>query len=199
MTPAIGAPAHSPLLGMPQKAARLHRFRRVHCVLAQLDTLNDALFVDDERRALRQLVTRAPHLLLANRHSVLPEHFEVRVAQQGEMNVDLARKCRVRCRAVTTNSKNNRVTRFQLWPISLIGFQFAASSLGEGEHVEDEDDVLFPSKLAELDLLPIIAEQREVRGLVSGAQQVCSGALGVSRSSKGQGGHCAEKVKTSHG
>src|SRR5208282_3487594 len=104
--------------------------------------LNDALFVDDERRALRQLVTRAPHLLLANWHSVLPEHLEVGVAQQREMDVDLASKCGIRCRAVTTNSENDRVTRFQLWPISLIGFQFAASSLREGEHVEDENDVL---------------------------------------------------------
>ncbi len=154
---------------MPEKAAGLDGFRRVDCFLAQLDALNDALFVDDEGRALRELVTGTPHLLLANWHAVLSEHLEVRVAQQREMNVELSGKGGVGCGAITTNSKNDRVTRVQLWPISLIGFEFTASSLCEGQHIKDQDDVFLPSKLAELDLLPIIAEQREVRCLVSRA------------------------------
>ena len=44
-------------------------------ILAQLDMLDDALFVDDKRRALRQLVARAANLLLAHRHTVLLQYL----------------------------------------------------------------------------------------------------------------------------
>src|SRR5271165_6968811 len=104
--------------------------------------LNDTLFVDDEGRALRQLVTRSPHLFLANRHSVQLEHLEIRIAEEGEPNVDLTSERRVRRRAVAAEPKNNGVTRIQLRASSLIGFELAASSVGEGKHIEDEDDVL---------------------------------------------------------
>jgi hypothetical protein len=64
----------------------------------------------------------------------------------------------IRRRAIATNSEDDSVACIQFLPISLIGFEFGASSVGERKHVKDEDDVLFSSEIAEFDLLPVIAE-----------------------------------------
>lgn len=151
---------------MSEEATGGDGFRRVNRILSDVDVLDDALFINDECRTLSQFEAGAAHHFLANRDSVLSEHFEIGISQQWEMNIQLLREGSVRRRAVTTDAKDNRVARVQLWPINLIGFEFAASSLCKGEYVKDEDDILLSSKVAELDLLPGVAEQREVRCLV---------------------------------
>ena len=186
---------------MLEQAAAGDGFRRINRVLAEVDVLNHALLVDNEGRALSQLVARSPDLFKANRHPKLFEDLQICIAQERKVNVELLREGSVRRRAVTTYAENYRVGRIQLWPISLIGFEFGASSLCKGEHVEDEDNVLLASKVAEFDLLPIITEQREVRRLVSGAQDPRSRGLSKSRRSEGeshQGNPPSEHAKSFH-
>lgn len=60
-------------LGVLEQAAAGDGFRRINRVLAEIDVLNHALLVDDEGRALSQLVARSPDLFKANRH---PKLFE---------------------------------------------------------------------------------------------------------------------------
>jgi hypothetical protein len=151
---------------MLEQAAAGDGFGGVHRVLTNVDVLNDPLLVDNEGRALSQLVARSTHLLHPNRYPKLFENLKVRIAQERKAEAELLREGSVRRRAVTTDSENHRIARIQLWPISLIGFEFAASSLRKGEHIEDEDDILLASEVAELDLLPVIAQQREIRSLV---------------------------------
>ena len=151
---------------MLEQAAAGNSFCGIDRVLANVDVLNDTLLVDHEGRALSQFVARSTNLLQPNRHPKLFEDLEVRVAQKRKTETELLRVGSIRRRAVTTNSENHGVARIQLWPISLIGFEFAASSLRKGEHIEDEDDILLAFEIAELDLLPIIAEEREIRSLV---------------------------------
>jgi hypothetical protein len=175
-----------------EQAARCHRLRRVDGVLSEVHVLNDPLLVDDERRTLSQLVTRATDLFETHGHAILPEHLETGIAQEGKVNVDLFREGRVRCGAITTNAKNHRVIRIQLGPINLIGFEFAASGVGKGKHIKNEDDVLLTSKIAELDLLPIVAQQREIWRFVTGAQHAWRWDFGECRGSNGQGHHSNE-------
>jgi hypothetical protein len=151
---------------MLEQAAAGDGFGGVHRVLANVDVLNDTLLVDNKGRALSQFVARSTNLLQPDRHPKLFENLEVGIAQEWKTEAELLRVGSVRRRAVTTNSENHRVACIQLWPISLIGFEFAASSLGKGKHIEDEDDILLAPEIAELDLLPIIAEEREIRSLV---------------------------------
>lgn len=129
--------------------------------------LNHTLLVDDERRALRKFVARAPDLFQTLRHSIQLEYLAIRVTEQREVNINLFRVCGVRRGTVTAHTKNDRVTGFQLGPISLIGFQFTGSGVGEGKDVEDDDHVLLAAKVAEFDFLPFIAQQREVGCFVS--------------------------------
>jgi hypothetical protein len=172
---------------MLEQATAGDGFRRVNRVLAEVDVLNHALLVHDEGRPLSQLVAGSPDLLKANRHPELLEHPQIRITQELKVNIELLREGGIRRRAVTAYAENYGVTRIQLWPISLIGFEFGASSLGEGEHIENEDHVLLASEVAELDLLPIIAEQSEIRRLVSGTQDPRSRGLSESRRSEGEG------------
>jgi hypothetical protein len=166
---------------MPEEATGGDSFRRVNGILSDVDVLDDALLIHDERCTLSQLVAGAAHHFLANGHSVLSENLEICIGQQREMNVKLLREGGVRRRAVTADAKDNRVARVQLWPINLIGFEFAASSLCECEYVKDEDDVLLSSKIAKSDLFPVIAEQREVRCFVPRPQRLSGGSLGECR------------------
>jgi hypothetical protein len=142
---------------MLEEATGGNGFRRVNGILADVDMLDDALLINDECRTLSQFVAGATHHFLANGHPVLSENLEICIGQQGEMNINLLREGSVRRRAVTADAKDNRVARVQLWPINLIGFEFTASSLCKCEYVEDQDDVLFRSKIAEFDLFPIVA------------------------------------------
>jgi hypothetical protein len=117
------------------------------------------------------------------------------------VNIELLREGSVRRRAVTTYPKNYCVARIQLWPISLIGFEFVASGFCKGEHVEDKDNVLLPFEVAELDLLPVIAEQGKIWSLVSGTQDVRCGSLSAGGRSEGKGDKQPpdERAKTFHG
>ena len=174
---------------MVEQAAGRHCLRGVDGILSNVDMLNDALFVDDERRTLSELVTGTADLLQTHGHPILPKHLEARVAQERELNVDLLGEGCIRCGTVTTDSENHRVARGQLGPINLIGFEFAGSSIGEGEHVEDEHDVLLPSKIAQLDLFPVVAQQSEIRRFLADAQDV--GRWGISEGRGGNGQrHC---------
>ena len=63
------------------------------------------------------------------------------------MDVELLGVRRVRCRTVTADPEDHRIACFQLWPISLIGFEFTASGFGEGQDVENEHHVLLAVKI----------------------------------------------------
>lgn len=179
------------MLGTLQQAAAGDGLRRVHRILANVDVLDDTLFVDNEGRALSQFVARSTDLFLANRDPKLLEDFEVRIAQERKRDIELLREGGIRRRAVTAYAENYCVARIQLWPISLIGFEFVASSLCKGQHVEDEHDILLPSEVAELDLFPVIAQQCEIWGLVSRPQDSRGRGLSQSgrREGKGREGH----------
>src|SRR5277367_4136615 len=118
---------------MPKEATGGDGFCRVHGILSDVDMLDDALLIHDERCTLSQFVTGAAHHLLANRHSVLFENLEICIGQQRELNIKLLGEGGIRRRTVTAYAKDNRVAPVQLLPISLIGFEFAASSLCEGQ------------------------------------------------------------------
>ena len=180
---------------MLEQAAAGDGFRGIDRILANVDVLYDALFVDDKSRTLSQFVARSTNLLQPNRNPKLFENLQVRIAQEWKTEAELLRVGSVRCRAVTTDSENHRVACIQLWPISLIGFEFTASSFGKCEHVEDENDVLLASKIAELDLFPVIAEEREIRSLVSWPQDPHGRGLSESRrrESCGEQDHCPDE------
>jgi hypothetical protein len=146
------------LFAMLEQTAGVECLRRVDRVLPHVDVRNHSLLVDDEGRPLCQLVARRPDLLHSKRHTVLPEHLRSRIAEQREMNVELLGIRGICCRTVTTDSEHHRIACFQLGPISLIGFEFAASGVGKGEDVEDDDDILLSVKIAEFDFLPIVAQ-----------------------------------------
>ena len=84
-------------------------FRRVDGVLPDVHVLNDALLVDNKRCPLSQLETATSYLFEANGHPILSQHFEVRISEEGKVNVELLRESCVCCRAVTANSENHRV------------------------------------------------------------------------------------------
>jgi hypothetical protein len=186
---------------MLEQAAAGDGLRWIHRVLADVDVLNDALFVDDKSRPLGQFVARSAHLFQAHRNAILLKHLEIWVTQERKSNVKLLREGSVRRRTVTTDTEHDGVARIQLWPISLIGFEFTASSFGKRKHVEDENDVLLPSEIAELDLFPVIAEKREIGSLVSRPQDPCGRGLSESRRRKGSGEqdhHPGEHSKNLH-
>jgi hypothetical protein len=172
---------------MLEQAAGGDRLGGVDRILAYVDVLYDTLLVDDERRSLRQFVARGPDLLHAERHPKLFEHLSVRIAQQRKMNVDLLRVCGVRRWTVTAHPKDHRLACFQLGPISLIGFQFAGSSIREGQHVENDDHVLLPAEIAEFHFLPVVAEESEVWCFVSWSENTARRSLGMGQGGEGKG------------
>jgi hypothetical protein len=154
------------LFGRSKQTAGRYSFGRVDSVLTDLHALNDAPFVHHEGRPLRQVVAGAANLFLSKRDTVLLKHFPVLVAQQRKMNVKLSSEGSVGGGTVGANSQDDGVACFQLWPISLIGFEFTASSFCESQDIEDENDILFGQVVAQSHFFPIVAQKREVRCLV---------------------------------
>ena len=67
-------------------------------------------------------------------------------------------------------------TCFELGQISLIGLEFLRSTAGKCQDVEGEDDVFLAAIIAQLHLLPFVAEKREIRRNVAHLQVVLATA-----------------------
>src|ERR1700687_84477 len=132
--------------------------------------LNHAFFVDDEGGALRPII----FFFLDVVHfqdAVLFQHFAVHVAEQREGYADFLRESVVGGRTVDADAENDSVGSFELGHISLIGLKFFCSTFGEGQNVKGQDDIFLAAVVTQVDLLPLVVEQRKVRSHVAGLQR----------------------------
>jgi hypothetical protein len=85
--------------------------RRVNRGAVELDVLDHALLVDDERGAARKFILIRRHgIFLQN--AVIGEHFAIHVAEQRKGDLDLFGKCGVGGWAVCADSENYGVAGF---------------------------------------------------------------------------------------
>jgi hypothetical protein len=90
------------------------------------------------------------------------QDFAIHVAEQGKGDVDFLRESVVGCGTINADSKNDCVRGFQFGQINLIGLKFLGSTLGEGEDIKGENDVLLPAKIAEANRIPVIIQERKI-------------------------------------
>src|SRR4029077_6070283 len=139
---------------------------RIHRGITLLGVLDFFLLVHQDRCPLRPLILAALHVV-GLQYLVRRQHFFVHVAEKRKRNSDLLGECGVSGGTVDADSEDDGVACFGFGQISLIGLKFLCSTFGKRQNVEGEDDVFLAAIIAQLHLLPLIAEQREIGRNVS--------------------------------
>ena len=136
---------------------------RVNRAIALLDVLDDAVLIDDDVGALRPLVSLV-FLVVVLQNAVGSEHFLIHIAQQRELYIDLLGEGGVRGWAIHAYAKNFRVGGIDLACAysRLDRLELLGSTTGERQDVNRQEDVFLSAIIAELDRLPLIAEQTEI-------------------------------------
>ncbi len=123
-----------------------------------LHSANDALLVDHEDRALRQTKQ-------GMEDSVAFRDLSVGVTEEGETKPQLSSKPLVRCRAADADAEDLTLPFIHLGETSLVRLQLASSSGGVRQNIEDQNHILLPTVVAELDQVSVLIEQGKVRRL----------------------------------
>src|SRR3984893_687937 len=131
-----------------------------------LHRLDYASLIDHESSALRPIIFFFLYVVHFQDAGLL-QHLAVHVAEERKRDADLLSKSVVGGGTVYANSEDDRIRCFELGHISLIGLKFFRSTLGKGKNVKGEDDVFLAAVITEVDLLPMIVEQCEIRSHVA--------------------------------
>src|SRR4029077_262727 len=134
---------------------------RIHRGITLLGVLDFFLLVHQDRCPLRPLILAALHVV-GLQYLVRRQHFFVHVAEKRKRNSDLLGECGVGGGTVDADSEDDGVACFEFGQISLIGLKFFRSTAGKCQDVEGENDVFLASIIAQLHLLPLVAEEREI-------------------------------------
>src|SRR5580704_3974068 len=146
-----------------QVGANRHRGVRINRAVAFFDVLHDPVFVDDDVGPLRPLI-RFVLDVVAFEDAVFLQHLLVHVTEKRELDVDLFGEGGVRCGTIHAHAKNFGVGEVNLscGYSRLHGLELFRSTTCECKNVDGEEDVLLALEVAQLNVLPLIAEQGEV-------------------------------------
>ena len=155
-------------LFLVQVGADVQRVVGVNSALVKFDMLDDSVLVDDDIRPLRPLVCVALNVVPFE-DAVGDEHFLVHVAQEGKLHINLLGESCVCCGGIHTDAENCGFIWIDLTgsESSLDRLKLFRSTTSKGENVHGEKDILLAAEVRELDGLPFVAEQTEVRSLIA--------------------------------
>lgn len=139
---------------------------RIHGAVTLFDVLNFSCFIDNNGSSLRPLIFAALHIV-GLQYLVRRQHFLVHVAEKRKRDSDLLGECGVGGGTVDADSEDDGVACVEFGQISLIGLKFLRSTAGKCQDVEGKNDVFLAAIIAQLHLLPLVAEQREIGRNVS--------------------------------
>jgi hypothetical protein len=136
--------------------------------VALFDVLDDAVFVYDDVGPLRPLVGVALNIV-ALEDAVGGQHPLIHIAQKRELDVDLLGEGGIGRGGIHADAKNFRIggINFAAVDSRLDRLELLRSTTGESEDVNGKEDVFLALVVAELDRLPLVAQQGEIRSGIS--------------------------------
>src|SRR5579885_697379 len=132
-----------------------------------LDVANDPFFVDDEQCSLRH----AHRVAYAIHIDHLPLRIEVR--KERERGMHRFRPGAQSKPAIHTNAYNFGVEVFKSAQFSLVGGQLGGTDAAKREGDESKHNILFPSEISQMPILPVCGFERKSGSDISYFQGLC--------------------------